>query len=238
VTDQTGEDKHAWARWSRAWTAEEKRHGDVTRAYLMLGGRVAMGEVERTIQHLLRNGFDTGADGDPYRGLAYAGVQEHATKTSWNQLGRVVGRVGAPRLHRMCGLIAADEARHERVYRHVLFGVLERDPEGGLDALRDVIGRVAMPARLMGSDGGPSLFRRFAAVGAKLGVYSLRDYADNVEGLLEEAGIAHMGSLGPEGARLQDELCAMPERYRRQADAGDSRRHHPVPFPWIHNRRA
>ena len=238
MTDATGTERHAWACWSRAWTAEEKRHGDVTRAYLLLGGRVAMREVERTIQHLLRNGFDTGADGDPYKGLAYASIQEHATKTSWNQLGRVVRRAGADRLRRMCGLVAADEARHERAYRGVLLGVLERDPDGALEALRHVVGHVAMPARLMAGDGDVSLFRRFSAVGTHLGIYSLHDYADNLEGFFAEARVGHLTGLGPDGARLQDELCEMPARYRRQADAEAKRRHRPTPFAWIHDRRA
>ena len=66
MTDATGTERHAWACWSRAWTAEEKRHGDVTRAYLLLGGRVAMREVERTIQHLLRNGWISPEDQNLY----------------------------------------------------------------------------------------------------------------------------------------------------------------------------
>ncbi len=78
MTDTTGTDDNAWAQWSRGWTAEEKRHGDVTRAYLLLSGRVEMRSVEVTVQNLLRNGFDTRADGDPYRGLAYLSTQQHA----------------------------------------------------------------------------------------------------------------------------------------------------------------
>src|SRR5262245_24936174 len=34
ATDRTGVDDHAWAKWIRGWTAEENRHGDVTRTYL------------------------------------------------------------------------------------------------------------------------------------------------------------------------------------------------------------
>ncbi len=237
MTDGTGTDPHAWARWSRAWTAEEKRHGDVTRAYLYLGGRVNMREVERTIQRLLRNGFDTGADGDPYRGLAYASIQEHATKTAWNQLGRVVRRVGADRLHKMCGLIAAEEARHERIYRRMLLGVLERDPDAAIHALHDVLGHVAMPARLMCDGDAPTLFARFAEVGSRLGVYGLRDYADNVAGFVEEFGLARLGGIGPDAERHRDAICSIPERYRRQAEHMDRKRHYPTSFDWIHGRR-
>jgi len=48
----------AWARWSRLWTAEENRHGDLLNKYLYLSGRVDMREVEMTIQRLIHNGID------------------------------------------------------------------------------------------------------------------------------------------------------------------------------------
>ena len=237
MTDRTGTETHAYAEWSRGWTAEEKRHGDVTRAYLYLSGRANMRSVEETIQHLIRNGFDTGAQGDPFRGLTYASVQEHATKTSWRQLGGLVRKVGAKRLHKMCGLIAADEARHERVYRAMLKGIVQRDPSGAFCALRDSLGRVAMPAKTMSDGCSRRLFQHFADVGRRAGVYDLRDYADNVEGLIDELGLATVDGIAGEAARMQDEICAMPSRYRRQADVMDAQRSRAVPFRWIHDRR-
>ena len=236
MTDRTGTETHAWAAWSRGWTAEEKRHGDVTRAYLYLSGRVDMRAVEVTIQHLIRNGFDTGAQGDPFRGLTYASVQEHATKTSWRQLGTLVRKAGAGQLQKMCGLIAADEARHERVYRAMLKGIVERDPEGAFDALRDTLGRVAMPAKTMSDGHSRRLFQHFADVGRRIGVYDLRDYADNVEGLIDQLGLDGISGLGGAAAQQQDEVCALPERYRRQAEMMDRHRSRAVPFRWIHNR--
>ncbi len=238
LTDRTGVETHAWARWSRGWTAEEKRHGAVTLGYLYLAGRVDMNSVEQTIQHLIRNGFDTGAGGDPFRGLTYASIQEHATKTSWRQLGSIAGKAGAPQLHKMCGLIAADEARHERVYRAMMKGILERDPEGALEALRDTLGRVAMPAKTMADGKSRHLFQHFAHVGQRIGVYGLRDYADNVEGFVEELRLDGLEGL-PEGdaARHRDEICALPVRYRQQAEILDRQRVRPVAFPWIHGRR-
>ena len=238
LTDRTGTETHAWAVWSRAWTAEEKRHGDVTRAYLYLSGRVNMRSVEQTIQHLLRGGFDTGADGDPFRGLSYASIQEHATKTSWQQLGSIVGQVGAKRLHRLCGLVAADEARHERAYRAMMKGVLDRDPDGALEALRYSLGHVAMPAKTMSDGRSRRLFEQFAVVGQRLGVYGLRDYANNVDGFVQELGLETLDGLEAGSAQFQDEICAMPERYRRQAQVLERQKFRTVPFRWIHDRRA
>ena len=238
LTDRTGVETHAWAQWSRGWTAEEKRHGDVSRAYLYLSGRVDTHSVERTIQHLIRNGFDTGAGGDPFRGLSYASIQEHATKTSWRQLGTIAGKAGAPLLHRICGLIAADEARHERVYRAMMKGILERDPEGALEALRDSLGRVAMPAKTMSDGTSRRLFQHFADTGRRLGVYDLRDYADNVEGFVNELDLASMEGLSGAVGRYRDEICALPTRYRHSAEILDRQRPRRVAYPWIHGRPA
>ena len=45
--DQHGENKtNGWAKWVRAWTAEENRHGDVLNKYLYLSGSVNMREIE------------------------------------------------------------------------------------------------------------------------------------------------------------------------------------------------
>jgi acyl-[acyl-carrier-protein] desaturase len=238
LTDQTGVETHAWAQWSRGWTAEEKRHGDVSRAYLNLSGRVDTRSVDQTIQHLLRNGFDTGAEGDPYRGLTYASIQEHATKTSWRQLGNIVRKAGAPQLHKICGLIAADEARHERVYRAMMKGILEHQPAEALEALRDSLGHVAMPAKTMSDGKSRRLFQHFADTGRRLGVYDLRDYADNVEGFVTELHLDTLEGLAGDAARHRDEICALPARYRQAAEIMDRQRTRRVAFPWIHGRLA
>jgi len=51
--DPTGTTNSAWARWSRGWTSEENRHGDLLNKYLYLGGRCDMRSIEVTIQHLI-----------------------------------------------------------------------------------------------------------------------------------------------------------------------------------------
>ncbi|MCO5612354.1 hypothetical protein L7F22_066621 [Adiantum nelumboides] len=49
VRDETGASLTPWARWTRAWTAEENRHGDLLNKYLYLSRRVDMRAVEKTI---------------------------------------------------------------------------------------------------------------------------------------------------------------------------------------------
>ena len=48
--DPDGDTDSAWAKWSRGWTSEENRHGDLLNKYLYLGGRCDMRKIEVTIQ--------------------------------------------------------------------------------------------------------------------------------------------------------------------------------------------
>ena len=57
VRDETGASPGPWASWTRAWTAEESRHGDLLRTYLYLSGRVDMLMIERTVQYLIGSGM-------------------------------------------------------------------------------------------------------------------------------------------------------------------------------------
>lgn len=55
--DETGSSSCPWAIWSRAWAAEENRHGDLLRTYIYLSRRVDMLMIEKTMQHTLRTGM-------------------------------------------------------------------------------------------------------------------------------------------------------------------------------------
>lgn len=57
VKDETGVSPSPWAVWTRGWTAEENRHGDLLRTYLYLSGRVDMLMIEKTIQYLISAGI-------------------------------------------------------------------------------------------------------------------------------------------------------------------------------------
>lgn len=57
VRDETGASLSSWAVWTRAWTAEENRHGDLLNKYLYLSGRVDMKQIEKTIQYLIGSGM-------------------------------------------------------------------------------------------------------------------------------------------------------------------------------------
>uniref|UniRef100_A0A453MJN9 Uncharacterized protein n=1 Tax=Aegilops tauschii subsp. strangulata TaxID=200361 RepID=A0A453MJN9_AEGTS len=59
VRDETGSSPTSWAVWTRAWTAEENRHGDLMNKYIYLTGRADMRQVEKTIQYLVGAGMYT-----------------------------------------------------------------------------------------------------------------------------------------------------------------------------------
>lgn len=137
--DPTGTGAHPWARWLRGWTAEENRHGDLLSAYLRLTGRVDMRSVERTIHHLIRNGFEVGSNGNDHAGLIDAAFQERATRVTHGNVGRLAAGQGDENLAGICRKIAADETRHEVFYTRVVGEIMERDPEGGMLAYRAML---------------------------------------------------------------------------------------------------
>ena len=127
--DKTGADGSAWARWTRAWTAEENRHGDLMNKYLWLTGRVAMKPVETTIQNLVGAGMNPKTENNPYLGFVYTSFQERATKISHGNTARFAKEHGDEQLATICGLIAADEGRHEIAYQRIIDEVMKRDSE-------------------------------------------------------------------------------------------------------------
>merc|ERR1719389_80399 len=109
IEDQTGSDERAWAKWTRAWTAEENRHGDLMNKYLWMTGRVNMKAVETTIQHLIGSGMNPKTDNNPYLGYLYTSFQERATKISHGNTANLSDSAGDKSLSKICRLISADE---------------------------------------------------------------------------------------------------------------------------------
>ncbi len=146
VHDVTGMDDTPWAWWLRGWTAEENRHGDLLNAYLRLTGRVDMRAVERTIHHLIRNGFDSRHTAGVGEGLIYAAFQERATRITHGNVAKIAAGQGDEGLARICRKIAGDEARHETFYTRVVGQIMEQDAEAGVLAFRAMIkGVISMP---------------------------------------------------------------------------------------------
>merc|ERR1719198_28566 len=177
--DPTGAIDTAWGRWSRQWTSEENRHGDLLNRYLYLSGRVNMRSIEQTIMRLISSGFDPDTRCDPYRGFIYTSFQERATKISHGNVGKLANQAGDPWGARICARIAGDEARHEKAYQLFVERVLELDPDGAMISYADMMKKqIVMPAELM-QDGhwSGNLYEDFARVATDLNVYTGVDYA-------------------------------------------------------------
>jgi acyl-[acyl-carrier-protein] desaturase len=235
VGDATGSSDSPWARWSRGWTSEENRHGDLLHKYLYLTGRVDMRSIQTTIHHLINNGFDPQTGNDAYLGFIYTSFQERATKISHRNVAELARRAGEERLHKICGLIAADEARHERAYKLFMSKIFELDPGCAILAFAKMMkSKIAMPAQLMSDGRDHSLFSKFSRLAQKAGVYTAADYAGIIGTLVDEWKIQGLSGLSDVTAKAQDYLCGLSDRYRKLAErvkiAGSEK------FSWIYDR--
>lgn len=241
VKDETGASPSPWAIWTRAWTAEESRHGDLLKTYLYLSGRVDMLMIEKTIQYLLSYGMNTGTNRNPYFGFVYTSFQERATFLSHGNTARLAKERGDPVLAKICGTIASDEKRHESAYSRIVGKLIEVDPSGAMLGIGEIMRmKITMPAHLMYDGQDPNLFAHFSAVAQRLGVYTAGDYADILEFLIQLWRLEKLEGLTAEAKRAQDFVCGLPPRMRRLQEKADERAKKlqttRVKFSWIFNK--
>ena len=243
--DPTGTTDSPWARWSRGWTSEENRHGDLLNKYLYLGGRCDMRSIEVTIQHLITSGFNPGAQKDPYRGFVYTSFQERATKISHGNVGKLAREVGDKNLGKICAIIAGDEGRHEKAYQTFVTEILKRDPDGLIKVFGDMMrGQIVMPAELMTDGKDAQLYDNFSAVAQRLGVYTAIDYADIIDHLIKTWDLENITGISSESEKEREYLCRLPTRYRKLAERSMNKKKNddeagaPRAFGWIYDRTA
>ena len=203
------------SQWVRSWTAEENRHGDLLNRYLYLCGRVDMKQFEISTQYLISDGFDTQAGKDPYTSFVFTSFQELATNISHRRVATQVKKHGDDRLAKICGVIAADEARHANAYKYFVSQMLQMDPNGVLLAFEDMMKKkIVMPAHNLRGEGEPKgkSFDEFSYAAQRCNVYTTEDYIEILNSLLKEWGISNLSDLSSEGNRAQDYLMALPER--------------------------
>uniref|UniRef100_A0A7S4AN51 Acyl-[acyl-carrier-protein] desaturase n=2 Tax=Pseudo-nitzschia australis TaxID=44445 RepID=A0A7S4AN51_9STRA len=241
--DPIGNADTPWAKWSRGWTSEENRHGDLLNKYLYLTGKCDMRAIEVTIQHLITSGFNPDAQKDPYRGFVYTSFQERATKVSHSNVGRLAGIAGDSNLRRICAKIAGDEARHEKAYQLFSEEILKRDPDGLIMTFGDMMrGQIVMPAELMTDGVDTNMYENFSAVAQKLQVYTAIDYAEIIGHLVKRWDLENLEGLSPEAEKEREYLCKLPTRYKKLAERSMNRKKKvneedpEVAFSWIHGR--
>ncbi|PNW70003.1 hypothetical protein CHLRE_17g701700v5 [Chlamydomonas reinhardtii] len=246
VRDETGASQTPWAKWTREWTAEENRHGDVMNRYMYLTGRVNMKAVEVTVQNLIGSGMDPKTENNPYLGFCYTSFQERATKVSHGNTARHALEHGDDVLAKICGSIASDEGRHEIAYCKIMDGLFERDPSGAMIAFGDMMKKqIVMPAHLMNdnvhhANTGRNLFADFSAVAENTGTYTAMDYADIMEHLVGRWNVKNLTGLNGDAAAMQEYVIKLPDRIRKLAEKATARRKKGkvvhAPFSWVFNR--
>ncbi|HTH82693.1 MAG TPA: acyl-ACP desaturase [Mucilaginibacter sp.] len=225
-----------WMKWTRQWTAEENRHGDLLNKYLYLSGRVNMRAMEVSTQYLIADGFDIGTGHDPYRNFIYTSFQELATNVSHRRVASQAKKDGDTLLSKMCGVIAADEARHAKAYKYFIEKIFEVDPNEAMLAFEDMMRKkIVMPAhflREMGLKIGQT-FGHFTDAAQRLGIYTAIDYVDILKELIADWHIESITELSESGEKARDYIVNLPNRLLRIAE----RMKNPMleyKFSWIH----
>ena len=206
---------NGWAKWVRAWTAEENRHGDVLNKYLYLSGRVNMREVEITTQHLISDGFDIGTARDPYKNFVYTSFQELATYISHLNVAKIAKKKGHKALARMSRIIAGDEMRHHLAYCEFVKEIFKFDPSEMMLAFQFMMKhKIVMPAMHLRESFGQkgSLFDDFSTVAQRIGVYTGFDYVDILNRLNSFWEIDKITNLTPDAEKAREFLMKLPNR--------------------------
>ncbi|KAJ9134935.1 hypothetical protein P3X46_032171 [Hevea brasiliensis] len=239
IQDETSVSLTPWAIWTRAWTAEENRHGDLLNKYLYLSGRVDMRKIEKTIQFLIGCGMDSKFENNPYFGFIYTSFQERATFISHGNTAKLAKEQGDIKLAQICGTIAADEKRHETAYVKIVEKLFEIDPDTTVLAFANMMRKkISMPAELIYDGEDCNLFNHYSAAAQRLGVYTAKDYADILEFLVGRWKVDKLTGLSGEGRRAQDFVCGLAPRVRKYEErAREKAKKAPaIPFSWIFGR--
>ncbi|KAL8107026.1 palmitoyl-[acyl-carrier-protein] 4-desaturase, chloroplastic-like [Apium graveolens] len=169
IRDETGADPTAWATWTRAWAAEENRHGDLLNKYLYLSGRVDMKQIEKTIQYMIGAGMDNRTGNDSYSTYIYTSFQERATFISHANTAKLAQQYGDKNLAQVCGNIASDEKRHATAYTKIVEKLMEIDTDATVIAFAEMMRKkIQMPGHFMFDGSDNLLFRNFTAAASRI----------------------------------------------------------------------
>jgi acyl-[acyl-carrier-protein] desaturase len=183
---------------------------------------------------------DPETENNPYLGFVYTSFQERATFISHGNTARHAKHFGDGKLATVCGLIAADERRHENAYTKIVEKLFELDPDGAMLAFADMMRKkISMPAHLMYDGQNEHLFDDFSLVAQRTGVYTAQDYADIMEHLVDKWNVASIQGISGEAQNAQEYLGSLPPCIRRleeRAQAKVKKGPKTGSFSWIFNR--
>jgi acyl-[acyl-carrier protein] desaturase len=186
-----------WGTWVHRWTAEEGRHGQALRDYLLVTRGVDPIGLERARMATVEIGYPGRGD-DALSAIIYVTLQELATRVAHRNAGRASGD---PVAERLLSRIAVDENLHMVFYRSLMEAALQVAPSETVTAFERVLRNFAMPGR-----GIPGFTRRALAI-ARAGIYNLRVHHDEVAApLVRYVKVLDLGGLDASGAAAQERL--------------------------------
>lgn len=212
------ENSNGWAKWFRAWTAEENRHNNILNKFLYLSGRVNMREVEISTHYLIADGFDIGTSHDPYKNFVYTSFQELATFISHNRVSELAKSHGVKSLAKMCKIIAGDEMRHHVAYAEFVKRIFEVDPSEMMLAFEYMLKlKIVMPAHFLRESGEPMgrAFEIFSDSAQRIGVYTAFDYVDIIRKLIGMWNVDKITNLTEEAEKAREYIMKLPDRLDR-----------------------
>ena len=196
-----------WQHWVQQWTAEEGRHSIVMRDYLLVTRSIDPIALERGRMKQVARGespeFDAFMDG-----LAYATLQELATRISHRNTGKLLDdQVGFDIMRR----VAADENLHFLFYRDLASEILKLDPSPMVCAIERVVRDFAMPGT------GIPDFEMHARRIADAGIYNVAIHHDQilVPVVLGHFDVEHLEGLDAEAEVARERLVKRIERIGR-----------------------
>src|SRR6201992_2695394 len=221
VDNVSKDEEGGWMKWTRHWTAEENRHGDLLNKYLYLSGRVNMRMMEISTQYLIADGFDIGTGHDPYRNFIYTSFQELATNVSHRRVASQAKKDGDVLLSKMCGVIAGDEARHAKAYTYFINKIFEVDPNEAMLAFEDMMRKkIVMPAHFLREVGLKigQTFGHFTDAAQRLGIYTAIDFVDILKVVIGDWKIDNVTAMNETGEKPRDYIMKLPEHLLRVAE--------------------
>jgi acyl-[acyl-carrier-protein] desaturase len=143
-----------------------------------------------------------------------------ATNISHRRTATIAKTHGSAQLSKICGVIAADEARHAKAYKSFVGKIFEIDPSEMMLAFEDMMRKkIVMPAHFLRQSGEKigQAYDHFSDAAQRLGVYTTWDYTDILESLVKEWNISNITGINDKAEKARDYLMALPERFRKIA---------------------
>ena len=187
----------AWGTWVHRWTAEEGRHGQAIRDYLLVTRACDPVALERERMVHMSNGFENIHSPDAIATIAYVAFQVLATRVSHRNVGKATGD---PVGEALFARIATDENLHMVFYRRLLEASLEIAPDSTMRAITDVVRKFQMPGYDLPG------FQRKALDIALAGIYDIRQHRDNVVLPVLRFWNVWERDFGAEGDKAREEL--------------------------------